>query len=179
MATQTTFTDDVIDLLPKMRAYARALTRNVIDADDLVQETLTRALRYHDRYTEGTQLKAWLFTIMRNTHYTDVKKRTRERPGIADCVSSAVTVAPTHDIVIAHKEVIRAIDRLPLQYRETLVLVAVLGESYETAAALCNCPMGTIKSRINRARRMILDDLNLTQSEAAEIVQRTPETQIG
>lgn len=173
MAPQPIFTENVVDLVPKLRAYARALSRDVSDADDLVQETLTKALRYHDRFTPGTLLRAWLFTIMRNTHFTAVKKRTRERPGLADCVAESVTVEPVHDTIIAYKETLAAIERLPLQYRETLVLVVVLGESYESAAVLCNCAVGTIKSRVNRARRMIIDDLSargIQQREPAELV---------
>jgi RNA polymerase sigma factor (sigma-70 family) len=159
MVPRPSFTDSVIDLLPKMRAYARALTRDRTDADDLVQETLTKALRHHDRFAEGTQLKAWLFTIMRNTHFSAVKKFTRERPGAEDCVAGDVTVEPVHDTVIAHKETLAAIDRLPEPYREMLILVVMLGESYEDAAALCGCAVGTVKSRVNRARRMVMADL--------------------
>lgn len=159
MAPQSSFTDGVIDLIPGLRSYARALTRDRTDADDLVQETLTKALRYHERFTEGTLLKAWLFTIMRNTHFTAVKKFTREQPGAIDCVSGDVMVPPVHDMVIAHKETLAAIDRLPVHYREMLTLVVMLEESYESAAAICDCAVGTVKSRVNRARRMVMDDL--------------------
>ena len=159
MAPRPAFTDDVIDLLPRLRGYARALTRDWSDADDLVQETLTKALHYHERFAEGTQMKAWLFTIMRNTHFTAVKKYTREQPAAMDCVSGAVAIQPDHDMVIAHKETLSAIERLPVPYREMLTLVVMLGESYEDAAALCNCPVGTVKSRVNRARRMVMAEL--------------------
>lgn len=159
MADETHFSGDVIALIPKLRAYARALTRDRSDADDLVQETLTKALRYSHRFNEGTHLKAWLFTIMRNTFYTAVKKIVRERPGAEDCVSSSVTVQPDHDSIIAHKELMAAIDRLPAQYREMLILVVVLGESYDAAAELCDCAIGTVKSRVNRARNMVVADL--------------------
>lgn len=154
------FRENVIELVPKLRAYAQALTRDKADADDLVQETLTKALRYHDRFVEGTQLKAWLFTIMRNTHFTAVKKSTRERPGALDCVAGSVAVQPVHDTVIAYNETLAAIDRLPVRYREMLVLVVMLEESYETAAILSNCAVGTVKSRVNRARGMVLAQLS-------------------
>jgi RNA polymerase sigma factor (sigma-70 family) len=159
MPDSTDFSGNVVNLIPKLRAYARALTRDQTEADDLVQETLTKALRYHDRFEAGTQLKAWLFTIMRNTFYTAARKRTRESPGAGDCVSSSVTVEPDHDHIIAHKELVAAIRRLPAQYREMLVLVVVLGESYEAAAKICNCAIGTVKSRVNRARNMVVKDL--------------------
>jgi len=166
MASPTSFNHNVIDLVPKLRAYARALTRNWVDADDLVQETLTKALRYHDKFAEGTQLKAWLFTIMRNTHFTAVKKSTRERPGLADCVSGGVAVQPTHDTMIAYSETMAAISRLPVQYREMLILVVMLEESYENAAVLCNCAVGTVKSRVNRARRMVIAQLTQPAEQA-------------
>jgi RNA polymerase sigma factor (sigma-70 family) len=159
MMIKPSFTENVLELLPRLRAYAWALSHNRSDADDLVQETLTRALRYHDKFTEGTHLRSWLFTIMRNTHFTAVKKYTREQPGSADCVSSSVLVEPEHDKSLAQKELWAAINRLPDQYREMLVLVLVVGESYEDAARLCNCALGTVKSRVNRARRLVIMDL--------------------
>lgn len=167
MTCYTPFHESVIELVPKLRAYARALTRDKADADDLVQETLTKALRYHDRFAAGTQLKAWLFTIMRNTHYTAVKKSTRERPGSLDCVSDTVVVQPVHDTVIAYNETLAAIDRLPTRYREMLILVVMMEESYESAAVLLNCAVGTVKSRVNRARNMVLAQL----TAASEIPQ--------
>jgi RNA polymerase sigma factor (sigma-70 family) len=151
------------------------LTRHADDADDLVQETLTKALRYHDRFREGTQLKVWLFTIMRNTFYTAVMTRNRERPGAVDCVSSPVAVDPDHDRIIAHKEVMSAIERLPTHFREMLVLVVVLGESYEAAAAICDCAIGTVKSQANHARNMVIADL----AEAEGTGQREREASVS
>lgn len=162
--TEPDFTHSVIDLLPRLRAYAWTLARNRADADDLVQETLSRALRYHDKFAPGTHLRSWLFTIMRNTHFTAVKKFTREQPGAVDCVSGSVVVEPEHDRVLEHKELWAAINRLPGQYREMLILVLVLGESYEEAARICTCAIGTVKSRVNRARRMVIIDLTGNQS---------------
>jgi RNA polymerase sigma factor (sigma-70 family) len=159
MGASHSFTDGLLELLPQLRAYGRALTRNTVDADDLVQETLTKALRYHDRFTPGTQLRAWLFTIMRNAHFTAIRKGTREAPGAVDCVSGSLSVDPVHDIMIQHREMMAAVTRLPVQYREMLILVVMLGESYENAAAICNCAVGTVKSRVNRARRMVIEDL--------------------
>lgn len=167
MTAPPSFTDGLLELLPNLRAYARALTRDRSDADDLVQETLTKALRYHDRFAAGTQLRAWLFTILRNTHFTAIKKVAREAPGAADCVSGQLTVEPVHDTVIAHKETLAAIERLPGQYREMLILVVMLGESYEDAAAICNCAIGTVKSRVNRARRLVMEDLAVQRAPRA------------
>jgi len=168
------FGESVIELVPKLRAYARALTRDKADADDLVQETLTKALRYHDRFVAGTQMKAWLFTIMRNTHFTFVKKSTRERPGSLDCVADSVAVQPVHDTVIAYNETLAAIDRLPVRYREMLILVVMLEESYESAAVISNCAVGTVKSRVNRARTMVLSQLSTSSGDPRQVASRGP-----
>ena len=153
------FSTELVDVIPSLRAYARALTRNAADCDDLVQETLAKALKNHDRYESGTRLKSWLFTIMRNTFYTATKKSARERPGLEDCVAETVLVDPVHDAVITHKRLLAAIERLPRQYREMLILVVMLGETYEDAASICGCAVGTVKSRVNRARRMVMQEM--------------------
>ncbi len=151
--------DEVIELIPRLRAYARALTRDMEDADDLVQETLLKALSNIDSYQPGTMMRAWLFTIMRNTFYTNVKKRARERPGLEDCVSGQLTTMPDHDRVIQGKSVLAAIAKLPDHYREILVLVVMLGESYQDAAQICGVSIGTVKSRVNRARHLVIEEL--------------------
>ncbi|PZR01028.1 MAG: RNA polymerase subunit sigma [Cereibacter sphaeroides] len=144
-------------MIPRLRAYARALTRDVTDADDLVQETLMKALANIDSFQRGTMLRAWLFTIMRNTFYTNATRRARERPGAEDCVSGTLTVMPEHDRYIQGRRLMEEIARLPEHYREMLVLVVMLGETYEDAAALCGVAVGTVKSRVNRARHMIIE----------------------
>lgn len=158
MAAET-FSTELVDVIPSLRAYARALTRNAADCDDLVQETLAKALKNHDRFESGTRLKSWLFTIMRNTFFTAAKKSARERPGLEDCVSATVLVEPVHDAVITHKRLLAAIEALPQQYREMLILVVMLGETYEDAANICGCAVGTVKSRVNRARRMVMHEM--------------------
>jgi RNA polymerase sigma factor (sigma-70 family) len=149
----------VVDLIPALRAFARTFCRNANDADDLVQETLTRALRNLHQFTPGTRLKSWLFTIMRNTFFTKVKLYNRERPGDEDCVSLQRTCAPTQEWSLALHEVENAIARLPHDQREALVLVTVLGTAYQEAATICDCEVGTIKSRLNRARANLLRSL--------------------
>ena len=148
-------TSDVVRIIPALRTYARSLTRGD-DYEDLVQETLTKALANTDKYRPGTNLRAWLFTIMRNTFYTNVSRRARERTGTADCVSGLATVPPTQEWNVRGSEIMRAVAQLPDQYREMLILVVMLGESYETSAQICNCAVGTVKSRVNRARNMVI-----------------------
>lgn len=150
---------DVVLLIPALRAYARALTRNTVDADDLVQETLCKALANLQRFQPGTHLRAWLFTIMRNTFYTRAGQSKREVTGGADCVAGTLTSEPAQEWTVRGKELMAAVARLPVHYRETLVLVVMLGESYETAAGIFGCTVGTIKSRVNRARNLVRQDL--------------------
>lgn len=96
---------------------------------------------------------------MRNAHFTSIRRVTREVPGAVECVSGSPSVEPVYDIMIQHRELIAAVTRLPLQYGKMLILVVMLGESYECAAGICNCPIGTVKSRVNRARCMGIEDL--------------------
>jgi RNA polymerase sigma-70 factor (ECF subfamily) len=156
---------DIIKLIPALRAFARTFCRNTTDADDLVQETLLKALANIDRFEPGTRMKSWLFTIMRNTFYTRIRIYSREAPGLAECVSGDGAQEPTQELSYRVNEVVEALRRLPPHYREILTLVAVLGESYEAAAEICNCAVGTVKSRLNRARHQIL--LELGEEEAA------------
>ncbi|MFB9949454.1 sigma-70 family RNA polymerase sigma factor [Rhizobium puerariae] len=149
----------MVRLIPALRAFARTFCRNPADADDLVQETLMKALANLDKFEPGTRLKSWLFTIMRNTFYTRAKILGREAPGLEDNVSGDMAVAATQETVARAREVQRALQKLPPHYREVLMLVAILGESYEATAEICDCAVGTVKSRLNRARHQILQEL--------------------
>ncbi|WP_245265138.1 MULTISPECIES: sigma-70 family RNA polymerase sigma factor [Mesorhizobium] len=157
---------NVVDLIPALRAFARTFCRVPDDADDLVQETLTKGLANLDKFEPGTRLKSWLFTIMRNTHYTRVKAAAREAPGLLDCVSSRPISEASQEWSIQSKEVYQAIQKLPSHQREVLMLIGVLGVSYEETAEICNCAIGTIKSRLNRARACVLESLDESSSQA-------------
>ncbi len=150
---------DIVRLIPALRAFARTFCRDPADADDLVQETLMKALANLDKFEPGTKLKSWLFTIMRNTFYTRTKVLGREAPGADQPVSGDTPIAATQEISARAKEVERALQKLPPHYREVLTLVAILGESYEATAEICDCAIGTVKSRLNRARHQILQEL--------------------
>ena len=150
---------DVVDLIPALRAFARTFCRDPSDADDLVQETLTKGLANLDKFEPGTRMKSWLFTIMRNSFYTRIKTYSREAPGLIDCASGRPVSEATQEWTIRGKEVHEAISRLPQQKREVLVLIGVLGLSYEETAEICSCAVGTVKSRLNRARVAILEYL--------------------
>lgn len=154
--------DQIAELIPAMRAFARTFYRNKDDADDLVQDTLLKGLAKAHLFTPGTNLKSWLFTIMRNTFYTRILKETREAPGAADCVSSRPKLDATQEWSMRGREIYSALQKLPETQREVIVLVAVFGISYEEAAQICNCAMGTVKSRLNRARVRLLAELGET-----------------
>ncbi len=151
--------DEVLNHIPELRAYSRSLTSHRDDADDLVQTTLTKAIASISRYEPGTNMGAWMFTIMRNTFLTEIRKQMRERPAAADCASTLPVTAPVHDAHIAGERLRRCIAKLPRHYREVLVLVVVIGESYKDAARVCGCSIGTVKSRVNRARALVIEDM--------------------
>ncbi|SFD83551.1 sigma-70 family RNA polymerase sigma factor [Roseivivax sediminis] len=151
--------EQTVEWIPALRAYARSLTRDDANADDLVQETLHKAIRNREKFKPGTNLRAWLFAIMRNTFFNDVRRARREVTGAADCVADSVSAPATQEWTIRGQEMMAAIDRLPTHYREMLILVVMLGETYERAGEICGCTMGTVKSRVNRARKLVADDL--------------------
>lgn len=154
-----TGSDDILDHVPALRAFARGLCRNASDSDDLVQETLLRAIEYTSSYRPGTNLRAWLFTIMRSRFYNNCRKSSRERTGQSECVSALPSGQATQEWHLRQKELVAAISRLPRHYREALILISVLGESYIQAAEILECDIGTIKSRVSRARRILRNDL--------------------
>lgn len=159
----------VVEIIPALRAFARTFCRDPSDADDLVQETLMKAIANLDKFESGTRLKSWLFTIMRNTFYTRIKIAVREAPGAADCISSQPSVEASQEWTIRGREVRDAINSLPPTHREVLILIGMLGMSYEETAAICGCAMGTVKSRLNRARASVL--LMLGESSPETLVE--------
>ena len=147
--------DEILEQIPGLRAYARGLCRSVPDAEDLVQETLLRAIEYAGSFRPGTNLRAWLFTIMRNRFYTNCRKSARERTGGMDCVSEQPRSEPEQEWHMQTIELHSALRDMPVHYREAIILVGALGESYLEAARVLDCDIGTIKSRVNRARNML------------------------
>ena len=148
--------DQVVALIPALRAFAWSISRNGSDADDLVQDTLIKAWSHRDRFETGTNLKAWLFTILRNTYYTAVVRRRREVRDEDGEYARALTTQPTQEWGLAMHALQAALDQLPAEHREALILVGAAGLSYEEAADICCCALGTIKSRVNRARGRLL-----------------------
>lgn len=147
--------DDVLSHIPALRLFARSLTGHYGDADDLVQDTLVRAIASAASYTPGTNMRAWLFTIMRNRFYNDRVKLARERPGAEDCVSGQPTTPDGQYWHLRGRELEAALMNLPRPYREAVMLVLITGESYQASADILQVDIGTIKSRISRGRRLL------------------------
>lgn len=150
-----TLRDDIIAAIPNLRAFAISLSGNVDRADDLVQETLLRAFANLASFRPGTNLPAWLFTILRNLFRSEYRKRRREVADSDGAFAETLTSNPDQDTHLDFEDFRAALDTLPSDQREALVLVGASGFSYEEAADICGCAVGTIKSRVNRARRRL------------------------
>jgi RNA polymerase sigma-70 factor (ECF subfamily) len=149
--------------MASLRAFAVSLCGDKERADDLVQETLFKAWNHLDSFREGTNLKAWLFTILRNTYFSERRKRKRE---VEDADGSYAANLATHAEQHGHMEMqdfLKALSHLPDDQREALVLIGAAGFSYEEAAEISNCAVGTIKSRVNRARNRLGEILGLNE----------------
>ena len=144
--------DDILASVPSLRAFAISLSGNGDRADDLVQETLLRALANIDLFQPGSNLPAWLFTILRNLFRSDYRKRRREVEDADGSYAKTLKTQPAQSAHLEFEEFRAALDKLPQDQREALILVGASGFSYEDAAAICGCAVGTIKSRVNRAR---------------------------
>ncbi|WP_305673180.1 sigma-70 family RNA polymerase sigma factor [Phenylobacterium sp.] len=156
MSGESDWRNDVVGMIPALRAFAWSLSHNGSDADDLVQDTLIKAWTNRDKFEPGTNLRAWLFTILRNTYYTQVIRRRREVRDETGEYAGALRSPPTQDWSVAMHALQDALAQLPPEHREALVLVGAAGLSYEEAAEICGCALGTIKSRVNRARARLL-----------------------
>jgi RNA polymerase sigma-70 factor (ECF subfamily) len=144
--------DALVGSIPSLRAFAISLCHNRTEADDLVQETLIKAWNNLDSFEEGTNLKAWLFRILRNNFYNDLRKQKQQSDYARAADSSQFVVAASQEKTVEFSDLIEGLRDLPADQREALILVTVENMSYEDAAAICDCPIGTIKSRVNRAR---------------------------
>jgi RNA polymerase sigma-70 factor, ECF subfamily len=147
---------DVVALIPALRAFAWSLSHNAADADDLVQDTLVKAWTHQTKFEPGTNLRAWLFTILRNTYYTAATRRRRETPDPDGVHAATLSCAPSQEWSMTMHALHSALQQLPDEHREALVLVGAAGLTYEEAAEICGCALGTIKSRVNRARARLV-----------------------
>src|ERR1700730_11949680 len=138
--------------IPRLRRYARALTRNRSRADDLVQNCLTRAVAKQHLWQHGTNLRAWLFTIMHDQHVNDVRRGVRERNTV-ELEQAPMLTAPSNAIPrLELRDLERALVNLPHEQREVILLVGLEGMRYDQVAEILNVPIGTVRSRLSRGR---------------------------
>lgn len=151
--------------IPNLRAFAISLCGDPTRADDLVQETLLKAWDHHASFQEGTNLKAWLFTILRNLFFSEHRKRRREVEDADGHLSAQLAVNPEQLGHMDFEDFLIALQTLPTDQREALILIGAEGFSYEEAAIISGCAVGTIKSRVNRARSRLNGLLGLQPTD--------------
>ncbi|HEX2136473.1 MAG TPA: sigma-70 family RNA polymerase sigma factor [Microvirga sp.] len=160
-----TFVDGVVASIPSLRGFAISLTRNVEHAEDLVQETVLRAISKQDRFEAGTSLQAWLFTILRNNFFSAHRRSMREEEDVdGSHAATMIFIADQEDKVMI-QDLEAALRKLPQVHREAIMLVGAEGLSYEEAAQALGCAVGTIKSRVNRARTCLAQQMGFDPRE--------------
>jgi RNA polymerase sigma-70 factor (ECF subfamily) len=157
----TTFRKDLLGALPGLRAFAMSLAVNPTFADDLVQETLVKAWANQHRFQAGTNFKAWLCTILRNHFYTECRKRRREVEDADGLQAGRMTAPADQEHCVDLQTVWTFLAKVPPLQREALMLVAAQGMTYEDAAKLVGCQVGTMKSRVSRARDFLARSMGM------------------
>ena len=165
MTLNPSLRDAMLAAVPSLRAFAISLSANIDRADDLVQETLLRAIANIDSFQPGTNMSAWMFTILRNLFRSEYRKRRREVEDTDGSYAESLKSHPEQNSRLEFQEFRTALAKLPPDQREALILVGASGFSYEEAAAICECAVGTIKSRVNRARTRLADLLSIESAE--------------
>lgn len=157
--------EQLAKLLPNLRAFAISLSRNVVLADDIVQETILKAWSNMDKFDPTTNLEAWLFTILRNTYYSFLRKSRREVQDTDGTYAAGMFERPAHDGRLAYNDFHRAFDQLSPEHREVLILIGASGYSVEEAAGMMGVAPGTVKSRASRARKRLSELMGLAEGE--------------
>jgi RNA polymerase sigma-70 factor (ECF subfamily) len=161
------FQDQVVALIPRLRAYAMSLSGSSAEADDIVQDALMRAWRFRDGYQMGTNLRAWLYRIVRNAFYTHVSKRRDTVEDVDGRWAATLSCKPDQEWRMQYVDMLRALQRLSPDARDALLLVVSSGMSYQEAADICGCAVGTMKSRVNRARARLAQIIEIEAYSAA------------
>jgi RNA polymerase sigma-70 factor, ECF subfamily len=149
------FDSELVVLIPNLKSFARAMCADGPLAEELVQETCARALANHRSFKAGTNMRAWLFTILRNSFYTRLRKRKREVEDVDGKYTDSLTVQPNQDPSADLRDAVTALGRMPPQHQEVLIHLGCEGLSYEEVARRSRCAVGTVKSRTHRARRQL------------------------
>lgn len=147
------FHAELTKAIPHLRAFARSLSGDADRADDLVQDAILRALRAESQFTPGTNFRAWIFTILRNQYVNQLRRRKFVAEPKDGVDLDLLWVPPSQDAKLEFQDFRRALMMLTPDQREILLMVGASGFSYEEAAEICNCAVGTVKSRLSRARR--------------------------
>lgn len=155
------FKREMLAALPNLRAFAISLIRSRDRADDLVQDTIMKAWAKQDSYQPGTNMRAWLVTILRNEFYSQIRKSGREVQDTDGAFTSKLSVPPEQNGSVDLQDFKQALAQLPDDQREAILLVGASGFAYEEAAEICGCPVGTIKSRVSRARLRLQELLGI------------------
>ncbi|MFC5483744.1 sigma-70 family RNA polymerase sigma factor [Microvirga aerilata] len=159
------FVSGVMDALPNLRAFALSLTGKVDQAEDLVQDTVLKALTKQDTFEAGTNLQAWLFTILRNGFYSTHRKTSREVEDGDGTHAASMIAIPDQEDKLALQDLSTALEKLPQEQREAIILIGAEGMSYEDAAEALGVKVGTIKSRVNRARNRLAELLGTSRAD--------------
>ncbi len=162
------FKNQFLKQVPALRGFARVLCGQSGLADGLAQEGLLRAWASKETFNRGTNMRAWLFTILRNVFYTHMRRQALEIAVCNDPQFTKNTVGPRQHTSLEVKELLNAFPQLPPEQREAMFLIVAEGLSYEQAASICGCAVGTIKSRIGRARKSLQ-----VESEGNQLKRRT------
>lgn len=171
--------DELVTHLPALRAFALSLTRNRSTADDMMQDTVLKAWSNMDKFQVGTNMRAWLFTILRNNYYSSRRKLNREVADVDNVFSDTLSVKPDHDGRLQMMDFRDAFEKLADEHREALILVGASGFSYDDAAEMCGVATGTMKSRVNRARAKLTELLQLNDDEVLELTDPATMAVVG
>lgn len=150
--SQSQFREELTQAIPHMRAFARSLTGDAASADDLAQDALMKAWSARDKFKAGTNFRAWVLTIVRNQFYSDKRRSWRQADWDQELAERTLPAVDNQEQIVALDELRRGLSELPDDQREALILVGAGGYSYEEAAEICGCAIGTVKSRVSRAR---------------------------
>ena len=162
MSVSPAFKKGLLEAIPSLRAFGMSLAQNADKADDLVQDTVMKAWAKQSSFELGTNIKAWLFTILRNEFYSQMRKRGREVQDSEGAFTERMAVHPSQYGVMDLADFKKALDALPDDQREAIILIGASGFSYEEAAEICKCAIGTMKSRVSRARTRLQDILKIS-----------------
>lgn len=161
--------------IPRLRRYARALTRDVVAADDLVQDCLARALGKLHLWQEGTDLRAWLFTILHNQYVNQVRRAVREGTAVGLSETEPMLMrAPHQGKRLELRDLERAVAKLPEEQRAVILLVGLEGMRYEEVAEILDVPVGTVRSRLSRGREALRRLMGIVPDRTAEVIMAEP-----